>query len=52
MEIYPTINPLTPRSDRCVNSPYTLNTVSSIQVIKIKKIIKGYGVDITPHFQD
>ena len=31
--------PLTPRSDRYVNSPYNFNTLSSRQVMKMKKII-------------
>ena len=33
------VNPLTPRSDRYVNSPYIFNTVSSTQVTRMSKII-------------
>ena len=33
------INPFTPRSDQHVNSPYNSNTLSSRQVMRIKKII-------------
>ena len=32
-------NPLTPRSDQHMNSPYKFNTLSSRQVVRIKKII-------------
>ena len=37
------INPLTPRSDQCVKSPHNFNTLSSRQVIRIKKII-NWGI--------
>ena len=33
------INPLTPRSDKYVKSPYNFNTLSIRQVMRIKKII-------------
>ena len=35
-----TVNPLTHRSDRYVNSLYIVNTVSNRQVMRMKKIIK------------
>ena len=43
------INPLTPRSDQYVNSPYNFNTLLSRQVMRIKKIINqeilfGYNI--------
>ena len=34
-----TVNPLNPRSDQYVNSPDNFNTLSSRQVVRIKKII-------------
>ena len=37
------INPLIPRSNQYVNSPYSFNTLSSRQVMRIKKII-NYGI--------
>ena len=33
------LNPLTPRSDQHINSPYDFNTLSSRQVMRIKKTI-------------
>ena len=33
------LNPLTPRSDWCVNSPYIFKTLSGRQVMRMKKII-------------
>ena len=46
-------NPLTFRSDQYINSPYNFNTMSSRQVMRIKKIIfKGYCLDITPNSQE
>ena len=33
------INPLTPRSDQYVNSPYIFNTVSNRWVTRMKKIL-------------
>ena len=36
---FPQFHPLTPRSDQHINSPYTFNTLSSQQVMRIKKII-------------
>ena len=38
-EIIIIINPLTPRSDKYVNSPYNFNILSSRQVMRVKKII-------------
>ena len=46
------VNPFIPRSDQYFNSPYKFNTLSSILVMRIKKIIKGYCLDITPSSQD
>ena len=37
--LFTSFNPLTPRSDQYLNSPYNSNTLSSRQVIGIKKII-------------
>ena len=36
---YPSINPLSPRSDQYVNYPYNFNTLSSRQLMRNKKII-------------
>ena len=33
------INPLTPRSDQNINSPYNFNTLSSRKIMRIEKII-------------
>ena len=33
------LNPFTPRSDQYINSPFNYNTLSSRQVMRIKKII-------------
>ena len=33
------VNPLTPRSDQYINSPYNFSTLSSRQVMRIEKII-------------
>ena len=52
------INPLTPRSDQYIASPYNGITLSSRQVMRIKKIIHseilfGYTpVHVTPNSQD
>ena len=45
-------NPFTPRSDQSVNSVYHFNTMSSRQLMRIKKIIsRGYCFYITPNSQ-
>ena len=47
------MNPLTPKSDRYVTSPYIFNTVLSRHAKRMKKIInREYGLDITPNSQD
>ena len=33
------LDPLTPKSDQYINSPFNFNTLSSRQVMRIKKII-------------
>ena len=33
------INPLTPRSDQHIKSPYNFNTLSSREVLRIQKVI-------------
>ena len=44
------INPLTPFGDQDRISPYTTNTISSRQVMRIKKIsIRGWLVDPVPN---
>ena len=46
-------NPFTPRSVQDLNSPYNCNTLSSRQVMRIKKIINyGYCLDMTPNSQN
>ena len=47
------VNPLTPRSDQYIDSPYAFNTLSSRQVMRTKKFsTRGYFLDITPNSQD
>ena len=44
------INPLTPKSDQNRISPYNINTITSRQVMRIRKIsIKGFLVDPIPN---
>ena len=45
-------NHLTPRTDRCVTSPYNINTFFKQKVTKIKKIINSVCLDITPNSQN
>ena len=40
MEWYLAINPLTPRSDYHVNSPYSIDTLHSKQVMRTLKLIR------------
>ena len=45
-----TTNPLTPISDQDRISPYDINTISSRQVMRIKKIsVRGLLVDPIPN---
>ena len=46
------VNPLTPRSDQHINSPYNYNILSSRHVMRIKKIINqgislGYNTKLS-----
>ena len=44
------INPLTPMRDQDIISPYNINTISSTEVMRIKKIsIRGLLVDPIPN---
>ena len=46
-------NPFTPRSNHYLNYPYKFNTLSSRQVMRIKKLsTRGYCLDMTQNFQD
>ena len=40
-EVLHITNPLTPRSDKHVTSPYNIHTLSSKQVVRILKLISG-----------
>ena len=47
------VNPLTPKSDQYITSPYNFNTLSSRQVMRIKKLsTRGCCLDITPNSQE
>ena len=45
------VNPLTPKSDQYINSPYNFNTLSSRQVMR-KLSSRGYYFDIRTNSQD
>ena len=43
------VNPLTPKSDQPVTSPYNIHTLSSKQVMRILKIIRQSYLDLTQY---